>query len=191
MSKPLPNLISNGKPLCDLGIHEESQKWVNFTWSGQILGQFGSGQLESGWTWPKIVPNSVKMTWLLLNWNSEVFQPTYIWQTKASSICICPWEWYHVFILEKSFDQIEKSGLSKKSRFWYWPKLCPFQTIDSFYSLVTSRTKKSPIFKDNKYSSKAINRNFSWKCYFRLNVKYPKIHSKNGFHNFSWIFHSG
>ena len=43
-----------------------------------------------------------------------------------------------------------KKWVIKKSRFWYWPKLCPFQTIDSFYSLVTSRTKK-------RQSSKTIN----------------------------------
>ena len=99
---------------------------------------------------PEPEPLSVKLTHFStisrISWfwneNSEVFQPTYIWQTKTLSICICPWEWYHVFILEKELWPNRKSGLSKKSRFWYWPKLCPFQTIDSFYSLVTSRTKK-------------------------------------------------
>ena len=175
MSKTLPNLILNGKPLHDLRIREKSQKWVSFTWRSF---SFGTVRAEPGQDCPKRWQLRVKLSDF---WNFREFQDREIqdFSFKMSFGSISIWQTKYVDNLymslrvisrvysgiKKRFDQIEKSGLSKKSRFWYWPKLCPFQTVDSFYSLVTSRTKKSPIFKDNKYSSKTITRNFSLKNY--------------------------
>ena len=53
MSKPLPNLILNGKPLRDLGNREKSPKSVNFTLIGYSLGR--------SWSFPAFIwPNQTQ-----------------------------------------------------------------------------------------------------------------------------------